>query len=71
MKKQNKVSSNLENTENNFDDIEDVQAPISTAPEEVRKIIEMVWQLEKNRLDRKSFGHISDDILTIIKGVVQ
>jgi hypothetical protein len=71
MKKQSKVSSNLENTENNFDDIEDVQAPISTAPEEVRKIIEMVWQLEKNRLDRKSLGHISDDILTIIKGVVQ
>lgn len=68
MKKQSKVSSDLEN---NFDDIEDVQAPISTAPEEVRKIIEMVWQLEKNRLDRKSFGHISDDILTIIKGVVQ
>ncbi|BAZ09865.1 hypothetical protein NIES4071_16790 [Calothrix sp. NIES-4071] len=71
MKRQSKKGADLENTENNFDDIEDVQAPIYTAPEEVRKIIEMVWQLEKNRLDRKSFSHISDDILTIIKSVVQ
>jgi hypothetical protein len=69
MKKQNK--NILENTEKNIEDIEDVQAPINTAPEEVRKIIEMVWQLEKNRLDRKSFSHISDEILTIIKSVVQ
>jgi hypothetical protein len=49
----------------------DVQEPINTAPVEIRLIIEKVWQLEKSRLDKKSLGHINDDILTIIKEVVQ
>ncbi|MBF2066564.1 MAG: hypothetical protein IGS39_19410 [Calothrix sp. C42_A2020_038] len=57
--------------ESNFDNFDNVQAPIYTAPDEVKKIIEQVWQLEKSRLDRKSFSHISDEILTIIKTVVQ
>jgi hypothetical protein len=67
-----KESSLIENSDSDhLDDIEDVQAPIYTAPDEVKRIIEQVWQLEKSRLDRKSFGHISDDILAIIKSVVQ
>ncbi|MEY3402828.1 MAG: hypothetical protein RLZZ86_2444, partial [Cyanobacteriota bacterium] len=51
--------------------IEDVQEPISSAPPEVKQIIEKVWRLEKSRLDRKSKGHINDDILTIVKEAVQ
>jgi predicted Ser/Thr protein kinase len=51
--------------------IEDVQEPITTAPQEVRQIIERVWQLEKSRLDRKSLSHINDDILAIVKEVVK
>ena len=51
--------------------IEDVQEPITTAPPEVKQIIEKVWRLEKSRLDRKSKGHINDDILTIVKEAVQ
>lgn len=51
--------------------IDDVQEPITSAPAEVRQIIERVWKLEKSRLDRKSKGHINDDILDIIKEAVQ
>jgi hypothetical protein len=51
--------------------IDDVQEPISSAPPEVRQIIERVWQLEKNRLDKKSNSHINDDILAIVKEAVR
>ncbi|MEI6442707.1 MAG: hypothetical protein WCO29_06165 [Nostocales cyanobacterium ELA583] len=51
--------------------IENVQEPITNAPPEVKQIIEKVWRLEKSRLDRKSKGHINDDILTIVKEAVQ
>lgn len=49
----------------------DVQEPIRNAPPEVREIIERVWQAEKGRLDKKSFGHINDDILAIVKEAVK
>ncbi|MDV2995086.1 MAG: hypothetical protein N4J56_004740 [Chroococcidiopsis sp. SAG 2025] len=55
-------------TESNMSD---VQEPIVTAAPEIRQIIERVCQLEKNRLDRKSQGHINDDIVKIIKEEVQ
>lgn len=45
--------------------------PIHTASPEVREIIERVWQIEKRRLDQKSFSHINDDILLIIKEAVK
>ena len=51
--------------------IDDVQEPISSAPAEVRQIIEQVWQLEKNRLDKKINSHINDDILAIVKEAVR
>jgi len=51
--------------------LSDVQEPITTAAPEVRQILERVCQLEKNRLDRKSQGHINDDIVKIIKEEVQ
>ena len=51
--------------------IDDVQEPITSAPPEVRQIIERVWQLEKSRLDKKSLSPINDDILAIVKEAVQ
>lgn len=50
---------------------DDVQEPITSAPPEVRQIIERVWHLEKNRLDKKSHSPINDDILLIVKEAVQ
>lgn len=51
--------------------IDYVQEPISSAPPEVRQIIDRVWQLEKNRLDKKINTHINDDILAIVKEAVR
>ncbi|MBK1988912.1 hypothetical protein A0J48_015430 [Sphaerospermopsis aphanizomenoides BCCUSP55] len=51
--------------------VEDVQAPITSAPPEVKQIIERVCKLEKSRLARKSKGAINDDILAIVKEAVQ
>lgn len=51
--------------------IDDVQEPIISAPPEVRQIIERVWKLEKSRIDKKSKGHINDDILNIVKEEVR
>ncbi|MGF1934656.1 MAG: hypothetical protein RM347_009675 [Nostoc sp. ChiQUE02] len=51
--------------------IDDVQEPITSAPPEVRRIIERVWKLEKGRLDKKINSHINDNILDIIKEEVR
>ena len=51
--------------------IEDVQEPINSAPQEVREIIERVCKLEKIRLDKKINSHINDDILAIVKEAVR
>ncbi len=51
--------------------LNDVQEPITNAPPEVRQILERVLQLEKDKLYLKSPRNISDDILKIIKEVVQ
>jgi uncharacterized protein (UPF0335 family) len=51
--------------------IDDVQEPITSAPSEVRQIIERVWKLEKNRLDRKINSHINEEILDIVKEEVR
>jgi hypothetical protein len=51
--------------------IEYVQEPITNAPFHVKQIIELVWKLEKSRIDRRSKSHINDDILEIVKQVVQ
>ncbi|MBD0388768.1 hypothetical protein [Nostoc sp. LEGE 12450] len=51
--------------------IDDVQEPITSAPPEIRQIIERVWKLEKGRLDKKSNGPINEDILKIIKEEVR
>ncbi|MDJ0724098.1 MAG: hypothetical protein QNJ38_03200 [Prochloraceae cyanobacterium] len=52
-------------------DINNVQKPITDAPAEVRQIIERVLKLEKDKLYQKSPRNINEDILQIIKEVVQ
>jgi hypothetical protein len=48
-----------------------VQKPITSAPSEVRQIIDQVLALEQDRLDRNDRGVIQTDILNIIKEAVQ
>lgn len=55
----------------NEPNVNEVQEPITSASPEVRQIIERVCQVEKSRLDKKSLGHINDDILRIVKEAVQ
>lgn len=51
--------------------LDQIQEPILTASPEVRQIIERVLKLEKEKLYVKAPRHINDDILTIIKDVIQ
>ena len=53
------------------DDLGDVQEPITSAPPDVRRIIERVLQAEKDKLYMKIPRNINDDILKIIKEEVQ
>lgn len=52
-------------------DLSDVQAPITSAAPEVKEIIERVLQAEKDKLYMKPPRNINDDILKIIKEVIQ
>jgi hypothetical protein len=61
----------MSNQTNNQTNIEYVQEPIINAPAQVKQIIERVWKLEKIRIDRKVKSHINDDILEIVKQVIQ
>lgn len=49
----------------------DIQEPITSASPETRQIIERVLQVEKDKLYLKTPHNINDDILQIIKEVVQ
>jgi hypothetical protein len=51
--------------------LNDVQKPIITASPEVKEIIERVLKLEKEKLYLKTPRNINDDILKIIKEVIQ
>jgi hypothetical protein len=51
--------------------LNDVQEPINTAPEEVQQIIQKVLEVEKDKLYQKTPRYINDDILNIIKEVIQ
>lgn len=51
--------------------INNVQEPITNAPPEVKEILERVLQLEKDKLYMRSPRNINDDILSIIKEVIQ
>jgi len=48
-----------------------VQEPIATAPPEVRQMIDLVRQAEKDKLYMKNPYRINDDILQIVKSVIQ
>ncbi|MGL4883996.1 MAG: hypothetical protein ACRDBG_21660 [Waterburya sp.] len=63
------MNNNLKN--NNNYDLNSIQEPIKNAPEPVKQIIEQVLQLEKDKLYLKTPRNINEDILKIIKKVVQ
>ncbi len=50
---------------------QDIQEPIVTASPEVRQIIERVLKLEKERLYQKVPRNITEDIITIVKDIIQ
>ena len=52
-------------------DLNLIQKPITTATPEVKAIIERVLKLEKNKLYLKTPRNINEDILKIIKQVIQ
>ncbi len=52
-------------------DLNLIQKPITTAPPEVKAIIEQVLKLEKDKLYLKTPRNINEDILKIIKQVIQ
>ena len=52
-------------------DLTAIQEPITSAPPQVREVIEQVLKLEKDKLYLKTPRNINDDILNIIKHVVQ
>jgi hypothetical protein len=58
-------------TEKNDIHLDKITEPILAASPEVKEIIERVLQLEKNKLSQKSLRYINDDILRIIKEIVQ
>ncbi|MGF1540283.1 MAG: hypothetical protein ACFCU5_07500 [Pleurocapsa sp.] len=52
-------------------DLNKIQAPITTASPEVKEIIERVLKIEKDKLYLKTPRNINEDILKIIKQVIQ
>lgn len=52
-------------------DLTSIQEPIANASTEVKQVIEQVLKLEKDKLYLKTPRNINDDILNIIKHVVQ
>lgn len=62
------MSKNKQEQISNFNSI---QEPITNAPAEVKQVIEQVLKLEKDKLYLKTPRNINDDILNIIKHVVQ
>lgn len=51
--------------------INNIREPIVNAPPEVKEIIERVLKLEKEKLYLKNPRNINEDILKIIKEIVQ
>ena len=58
----------MTNSDNN---LQNIQEPILNAPEDVRKIIDRVLKLERDKLYPRNPRNINDDVLTIIKEVIQ
>ncbi|GAL91829.1 MULTISPECIES: hypothetical protein [Microcystis] len=51
--------------------LQNIQEPILNAPEDVRKIIDRVLKLERDKLYQRNPRNINDDVLMIIKEVIQ
>ena len=58
----------MTDTDNN---LQNIQEPILNAPEDVQKIIDRVLKLERDKLYQRNPRNINDDVLTIIKEVIQ
>jgi len=58
----------MTNPDNN---LQNIQEPILNAPEDVRKIIDRVLKLERDKLYQRNPRNINDDVLMIIKEVIQ
>ncbi|MFM7714546.1 MAG: hypothetical protein ACKO7A_18140 [Microcystis sp.] len=58
----------MTNSDNN---LQNIQEPILNAPEDVRKIIDRVLKVERDKLYQRNPHNINDDVLTIIKEVIQ
>jgi hypothetical protein len=56
---------------NEFSDLDSIQEPILKANPEVKAIIQRVLKLEKDRLYLKTPRNITEDIVHIIKDVIQ
>ena len=52
-------------------DLTSIQEPITDAPVEVKQVIERVLKLEKDKLYLKTPRNINDDIVNIIKSIIQ
>lgn len=52
-------------------DLSNIQEPITNASPEIKEIIEQVLKLEKEKLYLKTPRHINEDILHIIKQIIQ
>lgn len=52
-------------------DLTSIQEPITNASPEVKQVIEQVLKLEKDKLYLKTPRNINEDILNVIKQVVQ
>ena len=59
------------NNQQSDSDLTLIQEPIANAPPEVKQVIEQVLKLEKDKLYLKTPRNINDDILNVIKQVVQ
>ncbi|MEM7756600.1 MAG: hypothetical protein AAF298_00515 [Cyanobacteria bacterium P01_A01_bin.40] len=57
--------------QDNISDLTSIQEPITNASPEVKQVIERVLKLEKDKLYLKTPRNINDDILNVIKQVVQ
>lgn len=52
-------------------EIASIQEPIANAPPEVRQVIEKILKIEKDKLYLKTPRNVNEDVLNIIKQVVQ
>ena len=63
--------SSLSKKNNCQSNLNKIQEPITTASPEVKAIIERVLKIEKDKLYLKNPRNINEDILKIIKQVIQ